>query len=95
MRFDEGPAGDSKAKPDLRISARILREGDVVLEREFAASAVEPVGTSAHLVARGIVPLDRSLPAGEYVLELRVQNGTGESKNSAASQFIDFQVIAR
>jgi len=85
------PNNDSSDKSALRMQTRIYRDGETVYEGTPSplspANATDPM----RLAAGGRLQLNK-LPAGDYVLQVAVFDGSRKDKARVATQAIDFEI---
>jgi VWFA-related protein len=78
-------------KPELESQLRLFRDGKLVYSNRGTSLAAEKVENGKQLVVTGQMTL-KTIPAGDYTLQIIVEDNLRHDKYRIATQAIDFQV---
>ena len=76
--------------PQLQSQVRLFRDNELIFTGKVLTLNGKP--DQKKLVAWGQLPLNSSLLAGDYVLQVIVTDGLAKEKNRVATQWTDFEL---
>jgi VWFA-related protein len=82
---------DVDKEPQLESVLRLFKDGKIVYSGRSSAIASTPVKNSKQLVVAGQFQLNQ-IPAGDYTMQLIVEDSLRHDKYRLAAQAIDFQI---
>ena len=79
--------------PNLTVQLRLFRDGEIVHTSQ--SKQVELTGQTdlERITAGGGLQLNKTLPAGTYILQIVVNDPLADEKHQTATQWIDFEVV--
>ena len=84
---------DSSKKPSVRTRVRIFRDGKLVLDGQQLPLGLAAQTDTGHLKAVGAISLGKSMPPGDYILQVIVTDALAKVKEQIATQFVQFEVV--
>ena len=93
LRFDYIVFNAKGNPPDLRVRARLFRDGMVVVEGTETGIDVSALNDPSRIEAAGAITLGRNLEPGNYVLQIAVTDQNASRKSNTASRWIDFDIL--
>jgi hypothetical protein len=79
-------------KTDLQVQVRLIRDGQVVVAGEPAQLDTTRQADLSRIEAEGAVTIGRTLPPGDYILQIIVTDNLAKGKNQMTTQWMDFEV---
>lgn len=80
-------------KPNLTIQARLFRDGELVFTGNEVPFDIRDQADPKRLAGGGAIQLGTSMAPGEYVLQIVVSDLLAKNKHSAATQWMDFEIV--
>jgi VWFA-related protein len=77
----------------LFTKIRVFRDGQPVLDGPEIPVETAGQGDLKRIQAGGAMNLPRDMPAGDYILQLIVTDGTGKNVRQSATQFVEFEIV--
>ena len=83
----------STGKPNLRIQARLFRNGELVFSGNETPFALRNQSDLRRLSAGGAIQLGTNMQPGEYVLQIVVSDLLAREKYRSVTQWLDFEIV--
>lgn len=79
--------------PKLTVQVRLFRDGEIVHASQPRQVDVTGQTDLERITAGGGLQLNKTLPAGAYILQIVVNDPLANEKHQTATQWIDFEVV--
>lgn len=83
----------STGKPNLRIQARLFRNGELVFTGKEVPFEFREQADPKRLGGGGAIQLGTEMKPGEYVLQIVVSDLLANEKHRVATQWMDFEIV--
>jgi VWFA-related protein len=86
-------SGGAVTQPQLRTKLRLFRDGRLVFSGDEKSFDARGQADPRRLVAQGRFQIGRDLSPGQYILQVVVNDLLAKDRQSAATQWIDFEIV--
>ena len=81
--------------PRLEIGTRLMQDNTIISETPFEPVSLNEQNDMKRIGIFRNIRLDRSLPSGNYILQVIIRDKLAKKKSQTVTQWIDFEVLSK